>query len=363
MLRTIPRDTDPYPYHSSQSCSILNQSSSSILQIPPFVQPSEVHTSDPMIHLESSLHLNLQHLSFPSATEQQHFPDEGSMLTQDPRYLRCQTQWHPPFNVMQGPPPSQFLAPTSNHAPPSPSLHQQSQNSTGHRSPNSTLTSDPFVQMFQLINKSNTKMHNAILKQQESIAKQQQAFTDFLQTESTLQKEQTTLVQKQLDALIALAPAKVQVPPTHFQPNSVDGISFDSIAHQQDPRPTSNQQSTSAPIPVTSNQELPSKIPARIKSETQLPTDDSSVASVQSVLQGGYQDIKINFSTFEEAWLQNNAPKACMWYGNIISKLASKSYYHPLLSLDKKHINFNAPIEGQNVMLHSVLQTKLSSQF
>ena len=52
-----------------------------------------------------------------------------------------------------------------------------------------------------------------------------------------------------------------------------------------------------------------------------------------------------------------------MWYSNIISELASKSYYHPLLSADKKHINFNFPIEGLNTTLHSALQTKLSQQF
>ena len=77
----------------------------------------------------------------------------------------------------------------------------------------------------------------------------------------------------------------------------------------------------------------------------------------------GYQDIKITIATFDESWLQNDAPKARMWYGNIISELASKSYYHPLLTADKKHINFEAPVEGPNATLHSALQTKLSSHF
>ena len=85
--------------------------------------------------------------------------------------------------------------------------------------------------------------------------------------------------------------------------------------------------------------------------------------SVQSVNQGRYQDYKINISTFDKSWLRNNAPKARMWYGNIISELASKSYYHPILLPDKKQIKFNAPLEGPNATLHSALQTKLSSQF
>ena len=58
-------------------------------------------------------------------------------------------------------------------------------------------------------------MHNTILKQQESLVKQQQVFTDYLQTESTLRKEQTALMQKQLNALIALAPSKARVPSAH----------------------------------------------------------------------------------------------------------------------------------------------------
>ena len=73
--------------------------------------------------------------------------------------------------------------------------------------------------------------------------------------------------------------------------------------------------------------------------------------------------MKLNIFTFEESWLQDNAPEAHMWYGNIISELASKSYYHPILSPDKKHINFDTPIDGPNATLHSTLQSKLSSQF
>ena len=52
-----------------------------------------------------------------------------------------------------------------------------------------------------------------------------------------------------------------------------------------------------------------------------------------------------------------------MWYGNLVSELASKSYYHPLLTADKKSINFESPIKGPNATLHSTLQTKLSSEF
>ena len=153
--RTIPRDTDPFPYNSGRSHSTSHQSSGSTLQILPFAQPSEDHSSDPMIHLESSSHSNPHHSSYPSVTDHRRSPAEGSMFTQDPRYTRRQTQWLPPFNPVQGPPHPQTAASTSTHAPPSPSLHMQSHISTGRKSPNSTLTSDPFLRMFQLINKSN----------------------------------------------------------------------------------------------------------------------------------------------------------------------------------------------------------------
>lgn len=87
----------------------------------------------------------------------------------------------------------------------------------------------------------------------------------------------------------------------------------------------------------------------------------TSLASIQSAVQG-YQDVKITIATFLE-WLQKDAPKARMWCGNIISKLAFKSYYHPLPTLNKKHINFDGPVEGPNAMLLLALQTKLSFQF
>ena len=103
-------------------------------------------------------------------------------------------------------------------------------------------------------------------------------------------------------------------------------------------------------------------IPSCIRTKQPNVPDDSSIASFQS-LQQGYQDIKINLTTFEEKWLKKDAPKARMWYGNLISELASKSYHHPLLTADKKNITFDTPIDGPNATLHSTLQTKLSSEF
>ena len=42
----------------------------------------------------------------------------------------------------------------------------------GRRSRSSTLTSDPIVSLIQSINKSNSKLHSAIIKQQEAMVNQ-----------------------------------------------------------------------------------------------------------------------------------------------------------------------------------------------
>ncbi len=182
--RTIPRDTDPYPYASSQSHSASQPSSGSTLQILLFNQPSEDHTSNPMIHLATS-HVNHESRSFPSAMEQHHSSTNQSPMTQDPRYFRRRTQWHPPFGQLQG---------TIHHAAPSTLRHSppklinqappEGLQNAGRRSPNSTLTPDPYIRLIQSINESNAKLHDAIIKQQETLANHQKILTDYLQTES-----------------------------------------------------------------------------------------------------------------------------------------------------------------------------------
>ena len=135
------------------------------------------------------------------------------------------------------------------------------------------------------------------------------------------------------------------------------------LAASYAPHPT-KQDAVQVCIPTSTTAPVLSIPPSinHLCTDHQTAADDASIASFQSAVQG-YQDIKITIATFEESWLQNDAPKARMWYDNIILDLASKSYYHPLLSADKKHINFEAPVKGPNATLHSALQTKLSSHF
>ena len=247
--------------------------------------------------------------------------------------------------------------------------------------------------MFQVINENNTKLYDATLKQQETM-------TNYLKSKSEQRKVHTVLMQKQLDAIIALVPKKPRVPPSHFQSSSIDGISFASSTVHQENVPVAPALSMAQPdqppvstpldtttwmnahlqvlsVPHTSNQDtvhfciLTStttqvlSIPPSINrpcTDYHTAANDASIASFQSATQG-YQDIRITVATFKESWLQNDALKARMWYSNIISELASKSYYHPLLTADKKHINFAAPVKGPNATLHSALQTKLLSHF
>ena len=142
-------------------------------------------------------------------------------------------------------------------------------------------------------------------------------------------------MQKQLEAIIALAPTKARVPQTHFEPSSIDGISLaTTVPNGNNTNAMVQENATSNIVPSTvqtarNNTPAPPvastlpdvpvappvpqlrnpTIPSRIRTEHTNAQDDSSVASFQS-LQQGYQDMKINLTTFEEEWLQNDTPKA-----------------------------------------------------
>ena len=138
----------------------------------------------------------------------------------------------------------------------------------GCRSPSLTITLDPIVSLIQSINESNSKLHSAIIKQQEALVNQQNVFTKYLHDESSLCKEQTALLQKQLNAIITLAPTKARVPSDHFQPSSVDGISFASSTNQPEHHPT---------LQLATNQP---QIPPCIKTEVPSTHDNVSIASI-----------------------------------------------------------------------------------
>ena len=164
--------------------------------------------SNPMIHLSSS-HANNENMLFPNTTEQYHSTNNSS-LTEDLRYIRCQTRWHPMFpHHQQGLIPHSATS-MSRHSPPNLVTQALSvgQQNTDSRSPNSTPTSDLFICLIKSINKSNLKLHHTIIKQQETLKNHQKVLTPYLYTESSLQKDHTTLMQKQLNAIIALVHAK-----------------------------------------------------------------------------------------------------------------------------------------------------------
>ena len=228
--RITPRDTDPYLYKSSRSRSISHPSSSSNLLVLPFAQPSEDQTSEPLIHM-SSLQSNHRNALFPSAMVQHHSSNADSLLTREQKYLRCQTQWHPLCNQQQETPNQNFGATVNQHSQQNMDT-QHGRPVAGRRSPSSTLTSDPIISLIKSINKSTSKLHSSIIKQQEALVNQQNVFTKYLHNESSLRKEQNALLQKQLNAIIALAPAKARVSSDHFQPSSVDSILFASSTNQ-----------------------------------------------------------------------------------------------------------------------------------
>ena len=76
----------------------------------------------------------------------------------------------------------------------------------------------------------------------------------------------------------------------------------------------------------------------------------------------GYQDTKVTIEKYEDGWLEQGT-QSKIWFPQLISELASKPYYHSLLTPDKNGINYNAPAGGPNATLFSVLQSKISTNF
>ena len=190
----------------------------------------------------------------------------------------------------------------------------------------SSNNDNTMLSILQSLAESNQKLQDSLASHQTLLASLVKSTSDICES----QKELTT-------ALLNSSSSKPvsRVPTTHFEPSSNEGISLSQ-----------------------------SSIPEIGKASLTLPrhdNDDISVNSSQSIM--GYQDTKLNLETFDETWLEKSAPDAKIWFRTLISELASKSYYHPLLTVDKKEINFQAPSEGPNSTLYSTLQTKLSQRF
>ena len=179
------------------------------------------------------------------------------------------------------------------------------------------------------------------------VTQQQEMMSTFLTFDRELQIKQDHLMQKQLSVLqeIATSTKKSRVPASHFQPSPIDGISIASTTQ-------SNQSTT---------QEIPSH-PPPTQQNLQQSSDDASITSQLSAAQG-YQDIKLHIEKFDEDWLTTDPALADSWFTNVIAELATKSYFHPLLTTDKSSINYDDPVTGPNSTLFSVLMQKLTIAF
>ena len=220
---------------------------------------------------------------------------------------RRDTQWHPPYYERQH--------------------HSNDDSTTSQRIHHTTSSSkDTTIELLTSIVNSNSKLHDSIVKQQELLM-------ELIKSTSETNAKQTSL----METIIAGMSSIPRVPKQHFESSSTDGISFNSCHDSNTEKELSSHNVTS-------------HVP-----------DDASINSTHSLY--GYQDTKLNLDTFDETWLEKSAATAKIWLSTAISELASKPYYHPLLTVDKKNINFAAAPEGSNATLHSTLQTKLSERF
>ena len=192
----------------------------------------------------------------------------------------------------------------------------------------SNPSNDPtMLDILQSLTESNKKL-------QESLVTQQKLLTTLVKSTSEICQTQKELMKAVL-ATPSPPNTTARVPPSHFDPSPNDGISLSQ----------------------SSIQEIG-------KSEMTLPrndNDDLSVTSTTSIM--GYQDTKLNLEIFQEIWLETSIADAKIWYYTLLSELASKPYYHSLLTSDKKNVHFESPSEGPNATLYSTLQTKLSQRF
>lgn len=194
----------------------------------------------------------------------------------------------------------------------------------------------------------------------ESIMVQQhQIMTTLIASNDDRLKDHQSIMEQQLSTLKEIAsnkptlpsgqtspPRQSAVPLTHFERSSTDGISFDSNAAplSQDPTLSLNRSAHHKPAPPADS-------------------DDASIASIHSThSMQGYQDTKVTIEKYEDGWLEQGT-QSKIWFTQLISELASKPYYHSLLTPDKNGINYNAPTGGPNATLFSVLQSKISANF
>ena len=325
---------------------------------PPLRQPSQPSTNDEQSF--TSNNVDQQHspafATAPATAFGTYAPHSRTTSTTEGFYTARQSRASTAWSTNQYSTGTLPIISPRRHRQQATNRQQQTTNPTFHHqhqtSNSSSLTSNTPDVCYVL-----QELTESTLKLQETIAIQQEMFQQFLISQAEAQRQesearahQNQVMLQQLEAIRDLsrprAPSPIsRVPQSHFQSSPQDGI---SIADTTSIRTT------------------------KVKDENQIPTstqDDAasvtSVQTIQSTTQAyNHHDAKLNIETFNEEWMsRKQSAEAKLWMGTMISELASKPYYHPLLTADKKSINFNADIEGPNATLYSALQKKLSSSF
>ena len=240
---------------------------------------------------------------------------------------------------------------TQNHPLPQFSFRSHSQRSprqSSQRSDNSGLTSRPSSIIEEAaitqIAKSHQKIETVLYQQQLTLDNLIQSNAAFRSSHQSILEQQNEILTQQLQVLkkCMLPTGQSTATPNAPAENSSTGISYAPSGENSD-------------LPFTQENQKPTQVKP--------PSDDISIGSHHSnIVHMGYQDSKLTINNFKDEWLSEVTP-AKLRLAQLTSELAAKPYYHQLLTPNKRAINFQAPIDGPNATLYSVLQNKISDNF
>ena len=214
-------DLAPFASTSTDAPRSSTQSNPSVEILPDTTVQSQP-SSEPLIHLASSSTHGPPPMTQPSATGR---ATSDTLHSHAPRSQRRQTQWHPSFSAQSEPSSELYgfqpdsLPATSRNIP-----------CYNPRLLSTATDTDLLINLFHKINDSTNRLSNAIILQQETLIQQQQTLSEFIRTDATFRREQNEIMHRQLETILSLVPKPVvvRVPPSHFEPNKADGISFDT---------------------------------------------------------------------------------------------------------------------------------------
>jgi hypothetical protein len=209
-------------------------------------------------------------------------------------------------------------------------------------------TVDKLSDVLTVLAENQTHLHTLISKQHKTLDKIIKSSNDYKEQTLMIMEQQilalTTLTTQHLPVAKSKKPIPV-IPMSHLEPSPSEGI---SLASGTNPK-------------LATQDSKVTKLHSAQSHQHQEP-DDTSIASLQSNQSQtihGYHESKLTVDKFDKSWLQEG-PKSKLWVCQIISELASKPYYHSLLTDDRTSIKPDAQHNGPNATLFSVLQNKLS---